>query len=83
VRKQVTLTAAAAGASENNADITWPEATANWGTVTHLCICDHETNATWGTNVNVLMWGPLTAPKTVNSGDTFKIPSGDLDVSND
>jgi hypothetical protein len=82
-RQQITLTAASGGASDNNADITFPEATASWGTVTHLAIVDHATNATWGTNVNVLMWGPLTASKTVSSGDTFKLPLGDVDVSND
>ena len=81
VRKTLTLDAASGGASANTSDITWPEATASWGTVTHVCICDHETNSTWGTNVNVLMWGPLTAEKAVGDGDTFKIKAGDLDVA--
>ena len=80
-RATATFTTATAGTSENGADVTWVEATADWGTITHLAIVDHLTNVTWGTNVNVLMWGILAASKTVSSGDTFKISSGDLDIS--
>lgn len=80
-RKAVVLTAPSGGACENNATITFPEATADWGTVTHVAIVDHETNSTWGTNVNVLMWSALDASKAVGSGYTFQINSGDLDVS--
>lgn len=80
-RVQATLTTCTAGTSENTVDITFATATADWGTLTHLAVVDHQTNTTWGTNVNVLMWGTLTASKTVGSGDTFKIPAGDLDIS--
>lgn len=80
-RQAVTLTAASGGASENNADVTFPTASASWGTVTALAIVDHPTNTTWGTNVNVLMYGTLTASKAVGNGDTFKVLSGDLDVT--
>ena len=80
-RQAVTLTAASAGASENNADITFPTASASWGTVTALAIVDHATNTTWGTNVNVLMYGTLTASKAVGNGDTFKILAGNIDVT--
>lgn len=82
-RQTIALTAASGGASDNNADITFPEATADWGTLTHLAIVDHATNSNWGTDVNVLMWAPLTASKTVNTGDTFKFPTGDVDASVD
>jgi hypothetical protein len=80
-RQAAGLGAASGGASSNAADITFPTATASWGTVTHVALVDHATNVTWGTNVNVLMWSPLDASKAVGSGDTFKINAGDLDVT--
>ena len=70
-RQSFTLTAASAGASENSAEIIFPTATANWGTVSHVAIMDAATAG------NVLMWSPLNASKTVNNGDTFKINAGD------
>ena len=74
-RQAVTLAAASGGASENSADITFPTATANWGTITHLALMDALTGG------NMLMHTPLDASKTVNNGDTFKINAGDLDVT--
>lgn len=82
-RTAVTFSAASGGTSSNSGDVTFPEATASWGTITHMCICDHQTNVTWGTNVNVLMWTQLTASKDVGSGDTLKFPTGDIDVTID
>jgi hypothetical protein len=76
-RQAVTLDAASGGASENSADITFPTATANWGTVTHLALFDALTGG------NMLMWTPLDDSKTVNNGDTFKINAGALDVTVD
>ena len=80
-RKIFTLTAASGGASANVADIEFPEATGNWGTITHLAIVDHLSNSNWGTDVHVLMWGPLAASKVINTGDTLRINLGELDVS--
>jgi hypothetical protein len=76
-RQAVTLSAASGGASSNSADITFPTATADWGTVTHCALMDAATSG------NMLMWTPLDASKTVNNGDTFKIEAGDLDVTVD
>jgi hypothetical protein len=76
-RQAVTLAAAAGGASENSAAITFPQATADWGTVTHLALMDALTGG------NMLMHSPLDASKTVNNGDTFKFEAGDLDVTVD
>ena len=76
-RQLVGLSAASGGASSNAADITFPTATANWGTVTHVALMDALTVG------NVLMWSALDTSKTVNSGDTFKINAGDLDVTVD
>jgi hypothetical protein len=74
-RQAVALTAASgAGASENSADITFPQATADWGTVTHCALFDAVSGG------NMLMYTPLDASKTVNNGDTFKINASDLDI---
>ena len=74
-RKAVTLAAASGGASENSAAITFPTATADWGTITHVALMDALTGG------NMLMHTPLDASKTINNGDTFKINAGDLDVT--
>ena len=76
-RQAVTLGAASGGASSNTADITFPQATADWGTITHVALMDAETGG------NMLMHSPLDESKTVNNGDTFKINAGDLDVTVD
>ena len=67
-----------AGATANTSDITFTQATANWGTVQAVSIKDSSTST--GTD-NLLYWGALTSNKTVNSGDTFKFNAGDLDVT--
>jgi len=73
-RQSFTLTAASAGASSNSADITFPTATADWGTVVACAILDAATAG------NFLMWSNLDASKAVANGDTFKININDLDV---
>jgi hypothetical protein len=74
-RQAVTLTAASDGESSNSGDITFPTATADWGTITHVALMDASTGG------NVLMYSALDSSKTVNNGDTFKINDGDLDVT--
>lgn len=51
------------GTTSNNAAITFPSPTANWGTVTGFGIFDAATTG------NLLIWGALTTQKTVNNGD--------------
>lgn len=81
VRKAVTFAAAASGTSATNATVTFDAATASWGTVTHVAIVDHASNTNWGTGVNVLFHGAVTTSKTIDSGDTFQVSSGNLTVS--
>ena len=77
-------TAAAGGAISNTASVDFATAGAGgWGDITHVAIVDHISNATWGTNVNVLFWGALQATRTINSGDTFSFAIGDLTVQLD
>jgi len=67
----------AGNATENAADITFPEATGSWGEVVAFALMDAETVG------NMLYWGDLSASKTINDGDTAKIPAGDLDITED
>ena len=67
----------AAGLTDNASAITFPVATANWGTITHVAICDNATNGAG----NLLLYGTLTTSKVVNTGDTFRFNIGDLDVT--
>ena len=51
------------GATSNNGAIMFPSPTANWGVATHFGIFDASTSG------NLLVWGALTASKTINNGD--------------
>ena len=51
------------GTTSNNAQITFPAPTANWGTVTAFGIHDKPTGG------NLLFWGALNNNKTINNGD--------------
>jgi hypothetical protein len=75
VRKAVTFAAASGGTSATNATVTFDAATANWGTVTHVAVMDAATSG------NVLFWGAVTTPKTIETGDTFQVSSGNLTIS--
>ena len=59
------------------AAIEWATATADYGTVTHVGIWDASTAG------NMLAYAALTASKTISTGDVFRIPSGDLDITLD
>jgi len=67
------------GSTNNNATITFPTSTADWGTVTGVAICDSTTTAAG----NVLFYGALTANKVVSNGDTFSFQSSQLSVQID
>jgi len=70
-------TAASGGSIANDADITFPTATASWGTVTHIGIMDGNT---WGAG-NMLYHAPLSVAKAIGVDDTFKITIGNLTVT--
>ena len=63
------------GTSNNSVDITFPQAAGDWGTITHLGIFDRSTTG------NLIFHGALANTKLVQSGDTFKIPAGNLVVT--
>ena len=74
-RTAVTMGAPSNGVSTNSADVTFPTATASWGTVTHIGIHDALTTG------NLLFHTPLDTSKTIDSGDIFKITTGNLSVT--
>lgn len=74
-RQLAGLSAPSDGESSNAADITFPQATANWGTIKYAALMDASSGG------HVFMWSQLDATKVVNDGDTFKINLGDLDVT--
>jgi hypothetical protein len=74
-RKAATFAAASGGTSATSATVTFDTATANWGTITHVAVMDAATSG------NVLFWGAVTTPKTIENGDTFQVSSGNLTIS--
>lgn len=75
-RKQVSMAAAASGASSSDADLVWTSV-AGTETITHVSVWDASTAG------NCLWVGALTASKALNAGDTFTIPSGSFTASLD
>ena len=74
-RTAVTFGAPSNGVTTNSADVTFPTATASFGTVTHIGIHDASSAG------NLLFHTPLDTSKTIDSGDIFKITSGNLSVT--
>lgn len=60
--------------TDNSDDITYPTATADWGTVSDVAILDASTAG------NFLLYGSLSTPKIVGTDDVFKFPAGSLDA---
>jgi hypothetical protein len=74
-RTAVTFGAPSNGATTNSADVTFPQATASWGTVGWIGINDALTTG------NLLYHTALDASKTIDIGDIFKIATGNLSVT--
>jgi len=74
-RQSVSFGAASSGSASTDATVTFSAATANWGTITHVAVMDAASAG------NVLFYGAVTTSKTIESGDTFQVSSGNLTVS--
>ncbi len=70
-----TVAGGGAGTASNTTAVSFPTATANWGTVTHVGIYDAATVG------NLLAHGALDTSRTVNSGGTVEFGAGDLVMS--
>jgi hypothetical protein len=69
--------AAAGGATQNTNQITFPQATGSWGTITHFALFDASVAG------NMLAHGALSVAKAVTNGDTPRFNAGDIDVTLD
>ena len=75
--RQTVAFTTAGNTTSNNAAVEFPTATASWGTVTHVGVFDAVTGG------NLMAYAPLTTAKTIDSGDVFRIPNADLDITLD
>lgn len=76
-RQVLSVTTASGGIVTSSADVTFPQATANWGTISHIGLLDAITSG------NLLMHTPLTTSKVIETDDILKINSGNLTVTLD
>lgn len=74
-RQSITFGAPSDGVSTNSAAIEFPQAGGSWGTVAYIGIRDASTAG------NLLYHSPLTAAKTIATGDVFRVAAGSLSVA--
>lgn len=74
VRKAVAFTTSG-DTTSNNAAIEFPTATGSWGTVTHVGVFDAASSG------NLMAYATLSSSKAIATGDVFRVPSGDLDIT--
>ena len=72
-----TFGAASTGSASNNANIAFNTATSTYGTISHIGIYDSSTPG----QGNLLLHGALDSSKTIETGDTFQISTGNLTVT--
>ena len=75
-RQTVTFTVSGNTAT-TDAAVEYATATANFGTVSHVAVWDASTAG------NMLAFAALTSSKTIETGDVFRVPAGDLDITLD
>jgi len=71
---------ASGGQISNVNDITFPQATSSWGTISYVALFDASEGG------HLLAYGAVTVPKAIESGDTVRFAGGsvgDLQVSLD
>ena len=74
-RKSATFGAPSNGVCTNSAAVEFDQATASWGTISHVALLDAITSG------NLLFYTDITTSKTIESGDIFKIAAGSLSVT--
>jgi putative cofactor-binding repeat protein len=63
--------------ASNSGAVEYPTATASFGTVSHVGIYDASTSG------NLIAYAALSSSKTISTGDVFRVPIGDLDITLD
>lgn len=76
-RQALSVSTSSGGIVTSDSDVSFPQATADWGTIVAIGIHDADTSG------NLLMYTELDTSKTIETGDVLKIASGSLTVSLD
>jgi len=63
--------------ASNSSAIEFPTATASYGTVTHVGVFTASTSG------DLIAYAALSSSKAIDTGDVFRVPSGDLDITLD
>lgn len=74
-RQIIQFAGSVAGTAATSNTVTFPTASAPWGTITHVAIMDAPSSG------NVLFWGQVIQPKNIDTGDTFQVFAGNLTVT--
>jgi hypothetical protein len=72
-----TATGATTAVKTNGIAIVFPQAGSNWGTINQFGLLDAASTG------NLLFWGDLTSPKTIDNGDTASFSAGALSITED
>lgn len=73
-RQSFTMTVSGDTAT-NAANIEYAVAGSSWGTLVAVGVFDAATSG------NLIAYGNLTTSKAIDTGDVFRIPAGDLDIT--
>lgn len=63
--------------ASNTSAIEFPTATANYGTVSHVGVYTASSGG------DLIAHAALASPKSIQIGDVFRVPAGDLDITLD
>jgi len=74
-RTAVVFGAPSNGISTNSSAVEFPQATSSWGTVGWVGVLDASTGG------NLICHSPLDVAKTIDTGDIFKIATGNLSIT--
>ena len=75
---RVSATFSVSGATATTtAAVEFAAATGSWGTISHIGIFDAASGG------NLIAHSALSASKAIGTGDVFRIPTGDLDITLD
>jgi len=75
-RQSATFTVSGNTASNSGA-VEFPTATASYGTVTHVGVYTASSGG------DLIAYAALSTSKAIDTGDVFRVPAGDLDVTLD
>tara|TARA_X000001382_G_C3132865_1_gene166988 strand:- start:461 stop:844 length:384 start_codon:yes stop_codon:yes gene_type:complete len=76
-RKTVAFTISGNAATNTGAVEFTAASGGNWGTITHLAVFDASSGG------NMIVYSALSASKTINDGDAFRIPASNLSITLD